>query len=56
MKEAAQMSMVATRIYTLLFLVSITLAFTISMEPLFRIGLVVLGLLAIKHIATEETS
>jgi hypothetical protein len=50
------MSLVETRMYTLLFLVSITLAVTIPMDPLFRIGLVLLGLLAIKHIATEETS
>jgi hypothetical protein len=46
--------MVEARAYTLLFLVSITIAITIHMPPLLRIALVLLGVLAFKHAVTEE--
>ncbi len=48
------MSMNEIRAYVLLFIVALTLAITIHMEPLFRLGLVLLGLLALKHAATEQ--
>jgi hypothetical protein len=46
--------MAEARAYTLLFLVSITVAVTMNVSPLLRIALVLLGVLAFKHAMTEE--
>jgi hypothetical protein len=46
--------MAEVRAYTLLFLISTTVAVTVHMPPLLRIALVLLGVLAFKHAMTEE--
>jgi hypothetical protein len=46
------MSVPEIRIYVLLCLMAFTVAATVQMYPLFKMGLVLCGLLAVKHLIT----
>jgi hypothetical protein len=47
------MSMPEIRVYVLLCLMALTIAATVPMDMLFKWGLVLVGLLAVKHLVTE---
>lgn len=47
------MSTPEIRVYVLLCLMALTIAATVPMDMLFKLGLVLIGLRAVKHLATE---
>jgi hypothetical protein len=55
-KGGEPMSIPEIRVYVLLCLMTLTIAFTIPMDGLFKLGFVLIGLLAVKHLATELES